>query len=538
MSQETTKKNGSIYQTGFMTAAVFAAVSLLGLIYRMILMRILGSRGMGYYAMASELYQLLVLFIAGGIPLAISMITSECAQKRAYRENITILKNIRIYESIISILFAGLLFAGAGQIGQWLYGTGEADWALRFFAPSLFIMALLNVYDGFFKGLKSMVPTMISQIAGQMICMLFGLIAAAVLINKGFAFGAAGAALGSLAGALSSLIFYMVLYHAFKPKILKRVAHQKNTERITFGKSVRMTLGLMIPYVLCQLVYQADGILDAVLFNRLLMGIGYTESVRVEMFGVYSGQFRTVILLPVVFASAVAAILMPSVRQAYKIHHTKWLNDQSHLIIRMSMVLSIWCAALLSVLSKPVVRLLFSDISELPSALIMVGAPAAVFSALSAVTGMILQNIRRRKAAAVNFMMALVIHGAAVVALLLVSNMNIVALVYGCYVFAFAAAFLNIRTLRKTSGYRQEYLHTFVLPVFAALILAGIGWLIYHGVTFLIHSVLFGIIVTLVVSAAVYMISIIILGVFSEQEILKFPLGRDIVSLCKKIHIL
>ena len=111
MSQETTKKNGSIYQTGFMTAAVFAAVSLLGLIYRMILMRILGSRGMGYYAMASELYQLLVLFIAGGIPLAISMITSECAQKRAYRENITILKNIRIYESIISILFAGLLFA-------------------------------------------------------------------------------------------------------------------------------------------------------------------------------------------------------------------------------------------------------------------------------------------------------------------------------------------------------------------------------------------------------------------------------------------
>ena len=47
---------------------------------------------------------------------------------------------------------------------------------LRFLAPTLFIVAIMGVFRGYFQGLGSMTPTAISQIVEQIFLVIFSLL--------------------------------------------------------------------------------------------------------------------------------------------------------------------------------------------------------------------------------------------------------------------------------------------------------------------------------------------------------------------------
>lgn len=540
MSQTDKKGGDSIIVSSTILAVAQIVVRLIGLFYRVPLIRIVGTEGMGYYGYAFEVYQFLLLLSSNGIPVAVSMLTASYLAKREYKNVQRIFKGTLIFSAIIGAFFTLIVLAGADKIAVIFFSEPNVTPALRVIAPTIFISAVLGVYRGYFQGKNSMIPTALSQIVEQIINAIISVVAAYFLIYKGPAYGAAGSTLGTFLGAASGMAFCMIIYYLYKPTIHKLLRRDKSNAKsqINYQQVIKMVVLTMAPIILSQTIYQISGVLSSTLYSKILDVLGYSGKVRADMYGIYNGEYRLILNVPMAITSSISVALIPTITRAVTLKQTEELKHRIDAIIRLTMVIAIPCCIGLMVLARPIMLLIFSDGTELPTKLMELGAFSIAFYSFSTVTISILQGIRRMKAPVINSAIAVAIHAVVIVVLLFVSDMNIYALIYGNYVFTFLMCILNLRSLTKYTGYRQEYRRTFVLPFIVSVIMGLIAFLVYKGVYFIAGSNLVAVAVTIVIAVAVYGIGIIVCGTLSEEEILSIPKGGSIIRLCKKFHIM
>ena len=78
------KPNSNFLIQGSILAAAGILVRIIGLAYRIPLIRIIGSEGMGYYSVAFEIYSVILLLSSYSLPLAVSKMISARIAKDDY----------------------------------------------------------------------------------------------------------------------------------------------------------------------------------------------------------------------------------------------------------------------------------------------------------------------------------------------------------------------------------------------------------------------------------------------------------------------
>ena len=224
--------------TGFLVQGSILAMAsiisrIIGLIYRIPLIGIIGDVGMDYYATAFEIYNNLLIISSYSIPLAVSKLVSADISKGRRKNVYRILKASLLFASITGGIAALTLLFGAETFTAAMK-TPYSIFAVRVLIPTLLIVAILGVLRGFFQGLGSMMPSAVSQILEQIANAIVSVWAAYVLYKYGMkvgavlgnqenyaaAYGAAGGTLGTGVGALVALLFsFFVLFayvHVYK----------------------------------------------------------------------------------------------------------------------------------------------------------------------------------------------------------------------------------------------------------------------------------------------------------------------------------
>ena len=97
-------------------------------------------------------------------------------------------------------------------------------YALKTLAPTIWIMAYLGLLREYFQGTGTMMPTAISQILEQIVNAFVSIVMAIMLFDYGtkanliyneteysYAYGAAGGTIGTGAGALVALLFFILM---------------------------------------------------------------------------------------------------------------------------------------------------------------------------------------------------------------------------------------------------------------------------------------------------------------------------------------
>ena len=95
----------------------------------------------------------------------------------------------------------------------------------------------------------------------------------------------------------------------------------------------------------------------------------------------------------------------------------------------------------------------------------------------------------------------------------------------------------NQHSLKRFTGYQQEYRKTFVRPLVAAIIMGLVAFLVYHLFIFL-HLGHFATLLSLLISAIVYAVALLMLGGLSRKELMVMPGGVRIVKLIDRFHFL
>lgn len=535
------KKNAgkNIIVQGSILAVASIIVRLIGIVYRIPLTNIVGNEGMGYYGFAFEVYQFLVILSTSAIPVAVSKLTASRVARHQYKNAQSIFKCSIIFAAVLSGTLALFTFVGARWISIVMFGgITEVAPALRVLAPTVFVCAVMGVFRGYTQGLGNMAPTAFSQIVEQLFNAVVSVAAAAILISKGAAFGAAGGTLGTLMGAVSSLIFLYFVYSTYRPQLVRRMKKDP-TQRTLDNKEIYRMIGLtIVPLVLTSTIYQISSLLDSALFSNILKAIGYQSSFISSLYGIYSSKYQLLINLPLGITSALSVAMMPGIAGAIALKRHEQVREQMDTVIRVTMLIAVPCAVGVAVMGGPIMQMLFRDATTLPGRMLIVGAVTIIFYALSTLTSTILQASNHMRIPVINAGISLGIHILFTVVLLAFADLHIFALIYGNIIFSFCMCVLNLRSLAKLVDYRLDIVRMCGSTAVASAIMGALSFFVYKGCIFLIHSNTLSTLIAVLTAVLVYGVVMVLTRGVTEEELYLFPKGDAIVRLLYRMHLL
>ncbi|MBO5197320.1 MAG: polysaccharide biosynthesis protein [Lachnospiraceae bacterium] len=536
-------KNNFLLQGGILAAASLL-VRFIGLLYRIPLTRIVGDEGMGYYSNAYEIYNLALLVSSYSLPIAISKLIAARESKKQYRTSYRLFLCAMVFAIVVGGIAALVVFFGANVFAEVFCKSPNSAIPLRILAPTIFVFSIMGVLRGLFQGKHTMIPTSISQVFEQIVNAVVSVWAAYELMHihslseQISAYGAAGGTAGTLLGAIAGLLFLIFIFSIYRPVLKKRAAKDRTGVEESYGTLVKLIAITTIPLILSQTVYQISGIVDLSVFGHLMEGKGFSEAARSEMTGIYNNKYRQLTNLPVAIATAMGAAIMPALTAAYTNKRENEVRYKTAVSIKLNMIIAIPAAVGMALLAEPILKLLYADTNPMSINMLRLGSIAIVFFALSTITNNILQGINRMHTPVIHAGIALVLHVVLLIIMIEVMNLGAYALVIGNVTFALTVCLLNAIALARHLNYRQEMLHTFIIPAISALIMGVVTFGSYKVCDILLGSTIISTAVSFVASVVVYFAALILLRGVDEDELYSLPMGGRIVRLAKKLHLM
>lgn len=543
--------------TGFLVQGSILAMAsiisrIIGLIYRIPLIGIIGDVGMDYYATAFEIYNNLLIISSYSLPLAVSKLVSANMSSGRRKNVYRVLKGALLFAMITGGSAALILFFGAEAFTTAMK-TPFSIFAVRALVPTLLVVAVLGVLRGFFQGLGSMMPSAISQVLEQIANAIVSVWAAYVLYQYGTkvgavlgnqenyaaAYGAAGGTIGTGIGAVTALLFSCLVLFAYL-HAYKRQTRREGIAKVDSYKHIFHTLVItIIPVLLSTTIYNCNTLVDMAIFKNIANAQGYSALEISTWNGIYTGRYKTLINVPISIASAMAASSVPALTAAYTKKNINEVRSQINSAIRFIMLIAIPCAVGMGVLAEPILEMVrLSDESGLAAVMLRYGAVSIVFFSLSTLSNGLLQGINRMKEPVKNAAIALVLHIIVLVVLMYAFDLNIYAVIFANAAFGLIMSFLNALSLRKYARYHQEILKTFLIPGLAAAIMGVAVWGVYNGLLYLLRINTIAAILSIFVGAIIYFALVLLLKGMGEAELRRLPKGHLFVKLAKKLHLL
>lgn len=540
MDDKTSGKH--IIKQGTILAAASVISRIIGMLYRSPMAAVIGDKGNGLYSFAFEIYSIALILSSYSMPLAVSKLLSARFAKKEYKNADKIYKFAYIFAAVSGMVMALILFFGAGTIER-LSGHEGLALPLKVLAPTVFVVAIAGTIRGFFQSRNTMMPTAVSQLAEQIINAIVSIVAAVILVRFAASefdkarYGAAGGTIGTLFGALSSLMFLIFLFVIYKPRMKKHLSHDKVGVTVSNEEVLKLIVATIVPVILSQTVYQSIGVVDGFMFGNLYKGSDSTA-----LYGIYSSKYRLMVNVPNAISSALASSMIPSLVSLYTLKNFVEFRARLKTSVKFNMIIAFPCAFGISALSGMIMKLLFPTTDTVISGrMLMYGSVAVLFYALSTVTNAALQGMDRMRLPVRHAAISLLIHIPLMVILLKFTKLGAHALVIGNIIYPLIVCALNWASVARYANYRQEVKTTFIIPLLASSVM----WIETFCLSRLMAKVLpvnyitnaLITIICIVNACLVYFIMLFVLKGVTREELKEFPMGGRMAKFADKLKI-
>lgn len=553
------KKVHNFIVQGSLLAAAGLLCRLIGMLYRLPLIDIIGTKGNGYYTSAYSIYNILLIISSYSLPTAISRIVSERLAGERYEDVRRSLRVAFIYSTVIGALMFSIMFFGAQKIADFM-AKPFLSYVLITLAPTVWIMAYLGILRGYFQGTGNMMPTGVSQILEQVINAVVSLIMAKLLFSYGetlvaaggneelkYAYGAAGGTIGTGAGALIALLFFVIIYFLYGREIAspERAAGEVRSRKIeSYGSLTKSLLLTLLPILFSSFIYNANTVIDDFIFSKQMTYMGLGSSI-VLLWGIF-GEYRILFNIPMAIANSMSSSVIPSLTAAASRNDRELVAHKTKLGISFTVMIAVPACVGMIFLARPICAFLFpSETSGTLINVIRLGAPAVVVCSVSTITNAILQGIGKLNKPLINAAIGLILHTILLVALLFVWP-GIYSVVIAHFAFGLFVCILNRICIRKYIGKGTESLKTYLMPFIASLIMGGFAYGAYRLVEIIlpesITSNRFGIGLLLVIcigaGLVVYFVVLFLLKPYTKEELIEMPMGKKLYKLARKMRLM
>lgn len=569
-------------------------VKIIGAIYKIPLSNMIGTVGRGYYDAAYNIYLPIYTISMAGLPVAVSKMVSEQVALGHYSDARRIFKvssRIFLITGTLGLIVLLLLAYPYAALSKNLPTIP----AIITIAPSIFFCCLMSIFRGYYEGLRKMTPTAISQVFEALGKLVFGIVLAKLVINRGLAqfqntgevfgkaassleeaysaiypYAAAAAALGVTLGTVLGVIYLFVLYKIKGDEITREeiVNSPKPEQSNVIAKKL---IKFAIPVATSSLIFSITNMIDSVMVqNRLQTAIdkdlsfiknAYALSIQTGnvldrdlktfLFGAYSLSLDFKNLVPNL-AMALGISAIPALSAAWAIKNRDEIRISVESVIRVILLISFPAGIGMAVLSEPILSLLYSRGES--AAAIPITAPiltvygfSVFIMALSTPMTNMLQAIGKPmvplKALTVGAVAKIIIN----YVLVGIPSININGAVVGtiaCYVIILG---ISLWSLIRTTGVKINIMSVAVKPLICAALCGGSAFISYsllnRFISFgsadsIVNSKTLSTFIAIGIAAVIYLISLLLIKGIAKDDIIMLPKGEKIAKTLEKYGFL
>jgi stage V sporulation protein B len=516
MKQQSTSKGFAILSAGTMI------VKLLSLLYVPFLVMIIGDEAHGVYSSAYIVFTFVYVITNSGIPVAISKLVAEYAAFKNYRAAIKTFKIARGFLIMIGLIMSLLLLLLAGPIAD-VTDSSRAYLAIAALSPSILITSIMSAYRGYFQGMGNMTPTAVSQIAEQVINIVFSLLCAALLIGKSLELGVLGATIGTTVGALFALIYLIYMYNkSIKVMELEEFKKRRSLRaKVIFRKFMKYS----IPITLSVAIQNAGNLVDMGNVKSRLIFAGFTQGITDIKFSALN-KYTTLINVPIAIITALSMTMLPAISAAVALRDRKLINERVNYAFKLCFLVAVPSTVAFMVLSKPMFKLLYPTAVVEGTPLLFYGAIVVVLMSVVQIQNTVLQSIGKLYVTIFTMTLGLVFKVIVNYIFVAKPEINILGAIIGNIVYFIIPLVINARIINKTLKIRMKLISEAIRPLIASLCMGVFIYGIYYPIqmifewmetSFAANAVLIGL--SCLVGGVMYFIVLILIGGITREDL-------------------
>ncbi|MBQ8263376.1 MAG: polysaccharide biosynthesis protein [Oscillospiraceae bacterium] len=528
-----TKKQNYLHGAAILTFGV-VIIKILGAIYKIPMGNILGDEGFGIFNTAYNVYNVFLTIATAGFPVALSrMISAANTLDRKAQAKRTM--NVALVTfAVLGFVGSALMLIFPTELAVFME-MPSASQSIAAVAPSVFLCCLLGAYRGYCQGHGNMTPTMVGQVLEVLAKVAVGICLAIILTNQGKSLpvSSAGAIFGVVVGSLAALI-YMVYYKKRNYPYDSAAATDKpDSSASIFGELVRIG----VPITLGACVMSVFTLIDNKLVLYQLSELGYTDVESSVLYGVYS-KAMTLYNLPAAFITPLTISVVPAIASCVAAKKHKESCEIGEGSVRIGAIIALPMGVGLSVLSYPIMNVLYPDSHASGGVLLMYMGIASIFVCLALISNAVLQAHGNEKLTVVSMIVGGIVKIGVNWVLVGNPNINIVGAPIGtlcCYV---VMCLMNYIFLRKCMEVRPSVKRMLLRPVISTLVMGAAAWVVYALASMVLGEgwmrMALAMLCSVGVAVVVYLVLIIVTRAVTMEDMKLIPKGEKIARL---LHI-
>ena len=539
-------KNSSFVKQAAILAGAGILVRVIGFLYRLPLTNMIGDKGNGIYGIGFSFYNFFLILSSAGLPVAISKMVSERNALGEYQNAHRVFRVSMMVAGILGLVCSLVLGFGAHWFANNLVGSPQSYFTLLTLSPTVFVVAIMAVFRGYFQGQKNSVPTALSQIVEQVFNAAFSLILAFLFMKAAVgapeadavAFGAAGGTAGTGVGALAGLLLIIGIYILSRPRIRKRMAGDHTKAKPESGKGIATELlKTALPIIAGTAIFSISNLIDTGMVMRRLEAGGFSTDAATELFGILNAKYVTITTLPVSISTALAIAAIPSVASSVVRKEKKAVNHKINSALRIAMLLSIPCAVGIGILASPILHLLFPNMPK-GETVLQVGSISIIFLALAQIVTGMLQGIGQVKKPVIGAFCGALVKIPLNYVLIAIPQINVVGAVISTIACYAVASAIDWYYLTKATGIKPDMISIMIKPLASALVM-GLGcYVFYYLFLYLTGRNAVATVLAIGIGVVIYFVYMLLLNGLREEDIRRFPMGGRIAAAFKKQGLL
>lgn len=531
--QQNSNTNNSKFLKGTMILTISSIiVKVIGSLNWIILSRVLGGEGIGLYQMGFPIYLMAITVSSAGVPVAISIITSEKLANKDYRGAKRVF-NVSLRLLLISgLIFSSALFFGADfLINQHIIRDSRAYYSIIALAPAVFFVTFLASFRGYLQGWQIMTPTATSEVVEQLVRVITMLVFADLFMPYGLAYAAGGASMGAGAGAFCALLVLMWFYRRLKRRLHEEIEAQDDSiPQESAGHIIKRLLKLALPVSLTSLMLPIGANLDLLIVPQRLEVAGFDVRHATELFGYLTGMAVPLVNLATIFTAAMTISLVPSISESRTLERFDAIRDKIRLAFRVAMIITFPCFMGLFFLAEKVAALIYNAPGA--AGAIQTMSVGILFLGMHQISTGILQGLGKTAIPVINMILACLVKVGMSWWLTAIPLLGIKGASMATVADFAVAAIINMGFIYKYTGFTFS-LGSLLKPLLASGVMGAVIYLVLSTTEQLgMWCVLFA----MVAAVPSYALALLAFGGLTKEDLENIPfVGRKILAVGQRL---
>lgn len=358
------------------TVSAFSKIA--SVLFKIIIIYIIGTIGIGYYQLAFPLFVFSYTLSSVGNSTALTMFVASGNE----------VKNRRVirYAVAFSILIAGIIATFIVIFSKQIaLLQGNENLYIIYFGVALTIISVsvLSVFRGAVRGYRLITKYAVSDFIEQITKLILAVLFSYILLPYGLIYAVLGVFLGIFCSAIIASFYTIAVINNHEKKYTEQTSNFDTKKFWIFAILASIT-SIILP--LTQFI-------DSTLIVRLLEYIGYSHISATKLFGLSRGAVSSLINLPNSAFLAIDVLLLPDL---VKLNPDEFADKSKKIITITTFLVSLFCVTFL-LFSNEILALVYgakldSTEFDLSCTLLKIGSLGIFFAGLSQIQSTILQG--------------------------------------------------------------------------------------------------------------------------------------------------